>query len=73
MFLPCPAIDQNIIKEHQHKFLKLMVEYLVHSGLKSGWCISQTERHDYKLEVPTMTSESSFLNILLSNSDLVIA
>jgi hypothetical protein len=72
VFLPCPAIYQKIIKEYQQKLPQLLFEYVIHAGLKGGWCVGQPKWHDQKLIMPIMASESSFGNILLSDSDLVV-
>jgi hypothetical protein len=70
--LPCPAIYQKIIKEDQQKLPQLLFEYVIHAGLKGGWCVGQPKWHDQKLIMPIMAIESSFGNILLFDFDLVI-
>jgi len=73
VFLPCPAIYQEIIKEYQQKLPQLFFEYVIQVRLKGGRCIGQTKWHEQKFVIPIMEFKRSFGNILLSDSDLVVA
>jgi hypothetical protein len=72
MFLFICGIDQNIINEDHHEFIKLHHEYGVHEIHEVGWGICETEGHHQEL-VETITSgEGSFGNVTVSNFDLMI-
>jgi hypothetical protein len=46
---PRPAVDQNIVKEHEHKAAKKRAEHVAHEGLERGRGVAQPERHHEEL------------------------
>ncbi len=45
------GVNENVIKIHYHKNIKLLYQNLVDIALKCGRCISQSKRHELVLEV----------------------
>jgi hypothetical protein len=46
---PRPAVDQNIVKEHEHEAAKKRAQHVAHEGLERGWGVAQPERHHEEL------------------------
>ena len=65
--------DKNVINEDDHKVVEIGAEHVVHCLHKTSWGISQTKGHDLELIMPVPSGEGGFLNILLSNSNLMVA
>ena len=58
------AINQNIVKEDDYKFLQIRPQGLIHSGLKGSWGVTQAERHHEEFIMPVMRSEGCLAYIL---------
>jgi hypothetical protein len=71
MFCPCGTIDQNIVKENQHKHANEGLHDLIHQRLKCGGCIREPKWHDGELEVALVCSERHFLNVFRMHSHLM--
>jgi hypothetical protein len=67
------AIDQNIVKEHEHEVAKERAKNLVHEGLERCRGIGQAEGHDHELEMPVMSPERCLVDIIGVHVDLVIS
>jgi hypothetical protein len=40
------TVNQNIVKEHQHKAAEEWPKDVVHHGLERGWGVAQSKSHD---------------------------
>ena len=71
MLLSCFIVNQDIIKNYQNNFSKILVEYLIHTRLECCWCISKAKWHNKKFKVPIVTSESGLFHIF-PHADLMV-
>ena len=69
---PGATVDEDVIKENKDKFFEIWFEQVVHKALKSGGAIRKTKRHDQKLIMAFMSSESSLWNVSFFHANLVI-
>lgn len=51
MFVICPTINQDVIKEYDNKFAKARGKCDVHCSLECAGSAGETECHDSKLEL----------------------
>ena len=65
-------IDENVIKVHYLKNVKLFCPDLVNISLQYGWCIGQSKRHDLVFEVVITGLEGRFLFVSFPNPHLVV-
>src|SRR3954470_17685664 len=66
------GIDQNIINEHNHKMIQIIVENPIHILHEYTRCISHTKRHNRILIMTIPRPKSSLLNILRLHTNLMI-
>jgi hypothetical protein len=66
-------IKKGVIDDHNDKPIPIRTENPVHQIHEHGWGISQTERHDKKLERPVTSQESGRGVITILNPKLTIA
>lgn len=52
VFGPCPAVDEDIVEEHD----------CVHEGQERRRRVSQAERHNQELEMSLVRSEPNYLH-----------
>ena len=71
MRFPIFTIDEDVIKEHKEKGLKIRFQYVIHESLEGGWCILKAKRHDQKLIIAFMGMESCLRNLCLFHVDLM--
>jgi hypothetical protein len=71
----CPrgAIDQYVIKKHQHEPAEIRAEDVVHQCLESGWGVGEAERHHQKLVVPLVRAERRLADVVRVHPHLMIA
>ena len=65
--------DEDVINEDDHKVVEIGAEHVVHCLHETSWCVRQAKGHDLELIMPVPSGEGGFLDILLSNSNLMIA
>jgi hypothetical protein len=66
------AVDQDVVQVNDNALLKECSKHRVHTPLECSWCIGEPERHHQELEVTETRPKCGLLDILLSNSDLVV-
>ena len=66
------AVDEDVIKENQYKFLELGLEEVIHKGLEDCRHVRQAKRHYLKLVVPFVSPECSFGHIFGICANLII-
>jgi hypothetical protein len=67
------AVDEDVIKVHEHKLVQVRSKDSIHGSLKRGRGISQPKWQNPPLEQPRGCSESCLWHILICDPDLVIA
>jgi hypothetical protein len=70
---PRGAIDQYVIKKHQHEPTEIRAEDVVHQCLESGRGIGEAERHHQKLVVPLVSAERHLADVVRVHPHLMIA
>ena len=73
MLLRSLTKDEDIIQVNDHMFVKLLTEQAVHNLLKGTRGIAKAEAHNSEFIMPKWCSEPCFLNIFISNGDLMVA
>lgn len=73
VIIPTGTVNQDAIKENQHKFPHVIFEYTVHKWLESGRSISKPKWHDFELIMAFMSPKGSLIDIRLFNPILVVA
>src|ERR1051325_3211966 len=66
------GMNQNIINEHNHKLIQILMKNTIHIFHKYTRSISHTKRHYRILIVTIPYSKSSLLNILSFHTNLMI-
>ncbi len=66
------SIDDNVIKIHYHKNVKLLGQDLVDIALKCGQCVGQSKKHHLVLEMAIAGPKSHFLFIAFPDPHLMI-
>ena len=72
MLRPCPAEDENIIKENKYAPPEEWLQHRVHQRLEGGRRIGEAERHHEELEVPVMRPERRLGDVVGVHADLMI-
>jgi hypothetical protein len=67
------TVNQNIVKEHQHKAAEERPKDVVHQGLECGRGIAQPKSHDQELVEVVVRPERRLVNVTWSHADLVVA
>ena len=62
------GVDENVIKIHYHKIVKLLYQNLVDITLKRVRYIGQSKKHDRVLEMAIVGLESRFLFVAFFDS-----
>lgn len=57
-------VNQDFIKENNHKELKKWPKYFIHKRLECYMCICQSKWHDNELKIAMMGTKSHFMNII---------
>jgi hypothetical protein len=57
--------NEDVIEEDHNKVVQVGTEDVVHCTLESGWCVGESEGHDFELIVAIAGSECCFWNVLL--------
>lgn len=65
------TIDQSIAKENQ-EFSEIWFLKVSHSGLESGWCISESRRHYKEFIMLRISPKSCFMVICWLDSNLMV-
>ena len=73
MIFQAVGIDKNIIHEYQHSMPQDWFKDCVRDTLKCSWGISEPKWHHKKLIETTMCSESYFMFIPFSDSNLMMS
>ena len=73
VFLPCAAIDQDIVKEDQHELPKAGSKSCIHSILEGARRSGESEGHNPKLKLPKVGLEVGFEFLAEFHADLVKA
>lgn len=66
------AVNEDVVKEDQHRFSYKPLEDRVRKCLKDDWGISEPEGHDEELTVALVSPKSCIGHIFLSHTDLMI-
>lgn len=45
-------------RKYEHKFSQIRAKCIIHSGMKSGWSIRESQSHDEELIMPVMGTEA---------------
>ena len=72
LFALALSVDENVIKIHYHKNVKLICQDLVNVTLKCGWCIGQSEKHDLILEIAIASFEGRLLFVPFPDPHLMV-
>ena len=70
---PCVTVNQNIIKEHQHKTTEERAKNIIHQCLERGWGIAQPKGHDQELVEAVVCAERRLVDVPQPHADLMIA
>ena len=63
---------KNIVQVGDDENVEIFSQDVVNYGLKSGWCVSKSERHDLILEMSVSCSERRFPLFTFLTPDKVI-
>ena len=66
------GVDEDVIKIHYYKNVKLFCQDLVDIALEHGQCVSQSKRYYLVFEMAIAGPESRFLFITFPNPHLIV-
>jgi hypothetical protein len=67
------AVDEDVIKKHEHELTEERAQHGVHQALECGRCIREPKRHDQELEVAFVSAESHFLHVVDVHPHFMVA
>ena len=67
------GIDEDVIKVHYHKNIKLFYQDLVDIALERGWCVGQSKRYHLVLKMVIAGFKGRLLFIFFHNPYLMIS
>ena len=70
--IPSFIVNQNVIKENQHKIMKIWPQNFIYEALKSRGSITKSKGNYQKHVIPFMFAKSCLWNIDLFHLDLVV-
>ncbi|KAJ0851982.1 hypothetical protein HanRHA438_Chr14g0632981 [Helianthus annuus] len=73
VFLQTLRIDQDIVDENDNKFIQVRLAHSVHKIHEDRRCVRQSKRHNQKLVMPIPSPECCLKDILVSDSQLMVA
>ncbi|KAJ0734712.1 hypothetical protein HanPI659440_Chr11g0423371 [Helianthus annuus] len=73
VFLLTLGIDQDVVDENNNKLIQVWFTHSVHEIHENRRCVCQPERHNQKLVVSVMSPECCLRDVLISDSQLMIA
>ena len=56
--------DQKIVQIHEHKFVQMLPENVIHQALECGRCVAEAKREHSKLKMPTQENRHKSPEIL---------
>ena len=72
MIFPRLIVDEDVVKEHKDKGLKIRFQCVIHEALEGGRCIAKAKRHDQELIMAFMGMESCLRNVCFFHADLMV-
>ena len=72
MLRPCPAENENIVKENKYAPPEEWLQHRVHQRLEGRRRIGEAERHHEKLKVPVVRPERRLGDVVGVHADLMI-
>ncbi|KAJ0548769.1 hypothetical protein HanIR_Chr08g0387521 [Helianthus annuus] len=73
VFLLTLRIDQDVVDEYNNELIQVRLAHSVHKIHEDRRCICQSKRHNQKLVVPIPSPECCLRDILVSDSQLMVA
>lgn len=72
VLLPCLAVDQSIMKEHQYKYAYFLAEHMDHAIIKGSRSIGQCKGNNRELEMAIVTPKHYIRDILIPHPNLMV-
>jgi hypothetical protein len=70
---PRRTIDENVIKENQHKSPQVRAHDVVHQGLERCRGVGEPKRHDQELVLAVVSVERCLIDVVRELAHLVVA